>query len=330
MTALVLICMMMPIGIAAAEKTGTVFGGWLILRSTPSFSGTIKSSYPTGTKVTITGQNGSWYAVKAPDGLTGYMLGNYLRVSGSSTPSGSTAWVTSANGLNVRLRTGPGTGYSILASYAPGTQCTILTSGSNWCRIQIGTYTGYMMSRYLTSTDPGGVTPTPVPPSPVPGGYTVWVTSQNGKGVNLRSGPSKSYSSIGFYGVGTAATMISAGMQWSYIQVGNRTGYMMSQFLTSAAPAPAPAPVPPTPSACAYVTSGNGKSVNLRTGPSKGYPVIRSYAVGTPLTIVTRGPEWYFVHIGGVYGYMMRAFIHENPIGPIPPTPEPPASQTDL
>ena len=57
MTALVLICMMMPIGIAAAEKTGTVFGGWLILRSTPSFSGTIKSSYPTGTKVTITGQD---------------------------------------------------------------------------------------------------------------------------------------------------------------------------------------------------------------------------------------------------------------------------------
>ena len=131
MTALVLICMMIPIGIAAAEKTGTVFGGWLILRSTPSFSGAIKSSYPTGTKVTITGQNGSWYAVKAPDGLTGYMLGNYLRVSGSSTPSGSTAWVTSANGLNVRLRTGPGTGYSILASYAPGTKCTILSAGNN-------------------------------------------------------------------------------------------------------------------------------------------------------------------------------------------------------
>ena len=324
--AAVLICTMIPIHSAMADQTGTVFGGWLILRSAPSFSGTIKSSYPTGTVVTITGTNGSWYAVKTPDGMTGYMLGSYLKVSGSSTPTGSTAWVTSTNGLNVRLRTGPGTGYTILASYAPGTKCTILTSGSNWCRIQIGSYTGYMMSRYLTNTDPGsGVTPAPAP-APTPGGYTVWVTSQNGKGVNLRSGPSKSYTAIGFYGVGTTATMISAGAQWSYIQIGARTGYMMSQFLTTVAPAPAPTPVP-TPVGTAYVVSGNGKSVNLRTGPGKGFKVIRSYAVGTPLTIVTKGAEWYFVHIGDVYGYMMRTFIAESP-APVPPPP--PATNTDL
>ena len=314
--AMAMILMATPIRSAAADQTGTVFGGWLILRSAPSFSGAIKSSYPTGTVVTITGQNGSWYAVKTPDGLTGYMLGSYLKVTGSSTPSGSVAWVTSTNGLNVRLRTGPGTGYSILASYAPGTQCTILQAGNNWCRIQIGNYTGYMMSRYLTNTDPGTV-PTPEP-APIPGGYTVWVTSRNGKGVNLRSGPSKSYAAIGFYSVGTAATMISTGATWSYIQVGNRTGYMMSQFLTSVAPAPSPAPVPV---GGAYVISGNGKNVNLRTGPSKGYKVIRSYAVGTPLTVITRGSEWYFVHIGGVYGYMMQSFICET---------VPPATPTDL
>ena len=317
-----ILCMMMPMRTAVAEQTGKVFGGWLILRSAPSFSGAIKSSYPTGTVVTITGQNGAWYAVKTPDGLTGYMLGTYLKVSGSSTPSGSTAWVTSANGLNVRLRTGPGTGYTILASYAPGTKCTVISAGSNWSRIQIGSYTGYMMSKYLTSTDPGsGTSPVPAP-VPTPGGYTVWVTSQNGKGVNLRSGPSKSYSAIGFYGVGTAATMISAGAQWSYIQVGNRTGYMMSQFLTSSAPAPVP--VPPTPVGGAYVVSGNGKSVNLRTGPGKNYPVIRSYAVGTPLTIITKGADWCFIHISGSYGYMMTAFIHDS--GAVPD----PATKTDL
>ena len=322
---LTLICMTMPIQSAAADQTGTVFGGWLILRSKPSFSGAIKSSYPTGTVVTITGQSGSWYAVKTPDGLTGYMLGSYLKVSGGSAPVGSTAWVTSTNGLNVRLRTGPGTGYSILATYAPGTKCTVLTSGSNWCRIQIGSYTGYMMSQYLTNTDPGSGGFIPPSPAPTPGGgYTVWVTSRNGKGVNLRSGPSKSYAAIGFYGVGTAATMISSGAQWSYIQIGNRTGYMMSQFLTGSAPSPVPTP---TPVSGTYVISGNGKNVNLRTGPGKGYQVIRSYPVGTPLTIITRGAAWYFIHIGDAYGYMMREYIYENPSGGIVP---PPATQTDL
>ena len=68
---------------ALAEQTGIVKGGWLILRAAPSFSGTIKSSYPSGTVVKITDQVGSWYAVTAPDGLTGYMLGDYLQINGS-------------------------------------------------------------------------------------------------------------------------------------------------------------------------------------------------------------------------------------------------------
>lgn len=327
LAALVILFSVIPAAPANAEKTGTVFGGWLILRSSPSFNGKIRSSYPTGTVVTITGQKGSWYAVTAPDGLTGYMLGDYLKVSGKSTPStGSKAWVTSANGLNVRLRKGPGTGYSVLATYAPGTECSVLSSGSSWCKIKIGSYTGYMMSRYLTTTNPNSVpAPAPSPEETIPVGsqYTVWVTSRNGLGVNLRAGPSKSYSSIGFYGVGTGATMISSGAVWSYIQVGNKSGYMMSEFLTTNSPIK-----PVTPSAAdtgAYVVSANGKSVNLRTGPSKTNRVIHSYPVGTPLTVITRGTDWYFIHIGQDYGYMMRTFIYE-----IPQSGQNPATQTDL
>ena len=313
----------LPCVTASAAQTGVVYGGWLILRASPSFSGAIKSSYPSGTVVTITGKTGAWYAVKAPDGLTGYMLGDYLRVSGSggggTVPSGSTAYVTSANGLNVRLRSGPGTGYSIIASYAPGTACKILSSGKNWCRIQIGSFTGYMMTRFLTGNP---VTPT-TPPQPHPGPeYEVYVTSRNGKGVNLRSGPSKSYQSIGFYSVGTPAMMITRGSTWSYIRVGNRYGYMMTEFLTTVQP---PHPEPPAPGA-AYVVSANGKSVNLRVAPSTGSKVIKSFRVGTGLNIITRGHDWYFIQIGGYYGYMMRQFIYDGgtPVPPAPgPAPEP-------
>ena len=67
---------------AGAEKTGKVKGGWLNLRSEPSYTGKKVSSYPTGTVVTITGQSGSWYEVTAPDGMKGYMLGTYLILSG--------------------------------------------------------------------------------------------------------------------------------------------------------------------------------------------------------------------------------------------------------
>ena len=89
---------------ASAEKTGKVRGGWLILRSLPSYKGQQIASYPTGTVVTIIGQSGSWYEVKTPDGLTGYMLGDYLKINeeggggggtvpagGSDSPAGSGA-----------------------------------------------------------------------------------------------------------------------------------------------------------------------------------------------------------------------------------------------
>ena len=47
---------------ALADQTGVVRGGWLILRSEPSFNGKIKSSYPNGT---ITFSNyGSFSGVK--------------------------------------------------------------------------------------------------------------------------------------------------------------------------------------------------------------------------------------------------------------------------
>lgn len=308
--AIMILTAALPCGTALAAKTGTVKGGWLILRAAPSFSGTIISSYPTGTKVTITGQVGSWYAVTAPDGLAGYMLGDYLQVSGSSgsssgsIPKESTGYVTSANGQNVKLRSGPGKGYSILASYAPGTKCKILSAGKKWCRIQIGSYTGYMQTQYLTNKK-SGTTPEPQP-VPVPSGeYQVYVTSGNGKGVNLRSGPSKTYASIGFYSVGTPATMVTKGKTWSYIRVGNRYGYMMTEFLTKNQPSPY---VP----GGAYVVAANGRNVNLRAMPTTASAVIRAFRVGTPLSIITRGTDWYFIQIGGYYGYMMRQFIYDN------------------
>ena len=316
MALILLLTAVLPLGSALAQ-TGVVRGGWLILRASPSFSGQVLSSYPSGTVVTITGQVGSWYGVTAPDGLSGYMYGDYLQISGGeggggTVTEGTTAYVTSRNGLNVRLRSGPGKGYSIIATYAPGTKCTILSSGKNWSRIQIGRNIGYMMTQFLTSK-PG---PTSHPHPDIPEGDEVYVTSRNGKGVNLRSGPDKAYPSIGFYSVGTRATMITRGSTWSYIRIGNRYGYMMTQYLTTQKPF---GPVVPT--AVAYVVSANGRSVNLRTAPTTASAIIRSFKVGTKLTIITRGNDWYFIYINGYYGYMMRQFIYDG---------EAPATTTDL
>ena len=283
---------------ASAEKTGKVKGGWLILRDAPSYSGKQIASYPVGTVVTITGQSGSWYAVTTPDSLTGYMLGKFLTVSGDDLIAGGDAWVTSANGANVRMRAGAGLQYKAVASYAPGTKCTVIETGKTFCRIQIGTAVGYMMTRYLTATDPGSGSSS--------GGtviYDVYVTSTNGRGVNLRSTPYKANNVIGFYEVGTKAGMITPGAGWSLISIDGKEGYMMTQFLTTNKPDPI------VPVSGSFVISYNGKNVNLRSGAGMKYPILNSYAPGTPVTILTPGAEWDFVKIGSLYGYMMDQFI---------------------
>ena len=177
----------------AAEMTATVKGGWLKLRASASTSAAVISSYYTGTKVTILGSSGSWYYVKV-GGKTGYMMASYLDLNADSgtsqSPSGNlniTAYVTSDNGLGVRMRTGPGTSYGVIASLPVGTKVTIKAKGSYWFQISWNGNTGYMMSKYLTtnatgSGDSTGSSGTTTPPT-TGEGYTAYVYAANGKTV---------------------------------------------------------------------------------------------------------------------------------------------------
>lgn len=205
-----------------AASYATVVGGWLRLRSAPNFNATTITSYYTGTQVQIISSSSGWYKVQTPDGRIGYMYGDYLRVGGS-IPSEGTAYVTSYNGYGVRLRTGPGTGYRIIRTYAVGTPVTVLERGTYWSRISIGGTVGYMMSQFLhfgsDYPDDGNVLCY----------ATIW--SSNGYGVRLRTGPSKSYSKIGVYSVGTKVAVLQKGAVWDRIRVGSRVGWMMNEFL---------------------------------------------------------------------------------------------------
>ena len=219
----VMVLTLLPVLSASAAEYGTVVGGWLRLRTGPSYDATILKSYYTGTVVEILGTSGDWYNVKTPDNKAGYMHSDYISLG--SSPSTLTKYVTSINGYGVRLRTGPSKGYRVIAVYSVGTKVSVLQTGVIWSRIQIGSTVGFMMSEFLTSTAPGSSPSTPE------GDDMASVWSSNGYGVRLRSGPSKSYSIIGLYSVGTRVDVQTRGADWDYILVGSRLGYMMNEFL---------------------------------------------------------------------------------------------------
>ncbi len=290
-----------PSASAASYATATVVGGWLRLRAEPNDDSQTISAYFTGTTVTILGGSGQWYHVLTPDGKTGYMYSGYLNITGSITggqlDENTAATVISANGKPVRLRSGPSTQYSIIASYAVGTPLTVLSSGDTWCKVRINGRTGYMMTEFISILGAGETT----------GGYTAYVVSDNGKNCVLREGPSKQHDILASYPVGTRVTVVSYGSTWSKLSVNGLVGYMMSQYLSTTEPDHS---VGDTAAGyTAYVTSSNGLGVRMRSGAGKLFPTIATYSVGTQVTVLEYGSTWCRIRVGTRTGYMMTEFL---------------------
>ena len=169
-----ILCSLLAVS-AAAATYATVVGGWLRLRSYPSYEGTIITSYKTGTVVTVLSNSKGWARVMTPDYRLGYMDQRYLLYEGHHpapapapkphyrtwTTVNRTAWVTSQNGKGVRLRNAPEVNKSnVMGLYPVGrTVKELKVSNDGWSYIHIDSKYGYMMSKFLTT---GGVVP-PVP-----------------------------------------------------------------------------------------------------------------------------------------------------------------------
>ncbi|MEG0492658.1 MAG: SH3 domain-containing protein, partial [Clostridia bacterium] len=226
-----LLVSVVPATSMAATQYATVVGGWLRLRSSPSYSASTITSYYTHTQVKILSTSGSWCKVETPDGKTGYMYSDYLKLGGSSgggTGGGTgggigTATVTSNNGYGVHLRKGPGTAYRTIRTIAVGTPVTVLERGSSWSKLNVNGTIGYMMNKFLNRGGESGGDEGIICYA------TIW--SNNGYGVRVRTGPGTGYDRIGVYSVGTTVGVISQGATWDYIRVGSRTGYIMNKFL---------------------------------------------------------------------------------------------------
>ncbi len=198
----------------------------------------------------------------------------------------------------LRLRDGASTDANTISAYYTGTTVTILGGSGSWYHVRTPDgKTGYMHSGYLTIT--GSIT----------GGQldentAAVVKSANGKAVRLRSGPSTQYPIIASYKVGTPLTVLTTGDTWSKIRINGRTGYMMNEFISVSGSDNTVAG-----GYTAYVVSGNGKTVVLRSGPSKQYDALASYKVGQQATVLSYGSTWCKVRINGLDGYMMTEFL---------------------
>lgn len=133
--------------------------------------------------------------------------------------------IVNAGGPSRRLnyRAGWGTDYAVLRSYEDGTMATVLEVSPKglWfkCRMPDGRQDGWFWGGYLKKT----------------GGVTVGAThviSNHGMFVNLRLAPGGAV--LARIPDEAKVKLISSGAEWSLIEYGGMSGYVMSHFLRKA------------------------------------------------------------------------------------------------
>ena len=185
----------------------------------------------------------------------------------------------------LKARKNPSYSSTVVDSYRRDFAVSILrTYKGGWTRVRFlpSGNTAYVQSKYLAKSS----------------SYTAYVSKEN---TVVHTGPAISFKSLGKLGKGARVKVLSHGSAFDYVSTSKGRGYIRNTHLTSSRPK--------TTSRAAHIKNPRNRTVNLRTGPGKGYKVIAEYRPGTKVTLLHRGSAWCKVKVRGRTGYIMRKYI---------------------
>lgn len=211
----------------------------------------------------------------------------------TSVPALADTTYATVQGGGLNLRQTASTKAKVLGQYPTGTWITILEKGDTWSRVSVNGKTGYMMSKYLAPAS----------------NSTMYVSTNTGVGLNLRTGPSMDADIITSFQPGTAVTVIKRGRGWHYVSVGGERGYMGSQYLVSRKKDEGISKPHTGAFQARLVNPNGGRIVNFRQAAGLNTQIIRSYPVGTQVTVLEEGTNWCKVEIEGQTGYVSTYFL---------------------
>ncbi len=179
----------------------------------------------------------------------------------------------------------------VLGQYPTGTWITIHEQGDTWSKVSVDGKTGYMMSKYLSAAQSTN---------------TMYVRTNTGIGLNLRTAPGMNGKIITSFKPGTAVTILKKGSGWYYVSVNGQEGYMSSKFL-AAQNVSYTKPVDPFTATLKNINGGS--VVNFRLYPGMKTKILATYPVGTQVKVLEMGENWSLVEINGQQGYVSTYFL---------------------
>ncbi len=131
------------LGIAFVEASS------LRLRSEPNTTSSTLAYAPRNDVVVLLEQSGDWYKVQY-NNTVGYMSGKYLAASTRENAELGYGRITADR---VNVRSGPGTGYTVLASSRLDDRAYIIGINNQWFKVIYGNNIGYIRSDYVELTE---------------------------------------------------------------------------------------------------------------------------------------------------------------------------------
>ena len=123
--------------------------------------------------------------------------------------------------------------------------------------------------------------------------------------VNFRTGPGKSYSSMGKIEKGQTVTYLGVSGNWIKVTYNSKTGYVYKDYISTSSTSSSV-----TSTSIKYVNSSSG--LNVRKGPSTSYDKVTTLVNGTKVTVISTSNGWSKITSGSITGYVSSQYLSSS------------------
>lgn len=173
------------------------------------------------TEVTVLSGSGDWFEILYND-KKGYIFKKYISIGsdhGASTTVDTlfSAWKGSSNTSSLKIRSGPSTGYDVLATISNKTAVTVIGESGNWYYVQLSNgIKGFAYKDYIQKGS----------------GYSTCTITGVSNTLNIRSGPGTINSVVTSVANGTVLTLLDDSQSWYKVKTSDgKVGYVSSEYV---------------------------------------------------------------------------------------------------
>lgn len=138
---------------AATSTTKYVTASTLNVRSGPSTTYKVITTVKKNSSIKVSQTKGSWDKVTVGS-KTGWVSNKYLTTKKPATTTKTTSKVMYVTASTLKVRSGAGTNYKIITTVKKNSSVKVTQTKGSWSKVAVGSKTGWVSSKYLTSKKP--------------------------------------------------------------------------------------------------------------------------------------------------------------------------------